>query len=266
MVGKSPNAFSLDVETSLLTRALKHLHRAEPRGKLFYLRYNSGTLTISVGKTSRDLPAAGNWQEPVCVVRLWAETLAKLPPAGAITTLRVAEGKLSAREFVVGCSLGPGPDEQADEAAKRTEAEGAAFRALAEFNVSRRDIRALVNHGDPAKARLWSPSDGPLIQAVERVWRRMVFYGVEPSDIRRLMNQKSRDLWKNASRPGGRAIGDLSEQELERLIEGADPVKAALWSPTDLPLVRVIAIAWKQLVFYGVEPSDIRRLLKAKNR
>ena len=49
------------------------------------------------------------------------------------------------------------------------------------------------------------------------------------------------------------------------LIESGDLAKARLWGPNDRLIMRDIADAWKGLFTYGVEPSDIRRLINRKS-
>lgn len=77
MQGVDPNAFRLDVDTSEFTRALKDLRRLRVRADLVHLKYESGMLTVSIGKTSQDIPAAGTWPQTVSVGRDWVEALAK---------------------------------------------------------------------------------------------------------------------------------------------------------------------------------------------
>jgi hypothetical protein len=99
----------------------------------------------------------------------------------------------------------------------------------------------------------------------------MAIYGVEPSDIRRLIDRKSRELWK-----GGRKVDteghslfaryNVTDAEQRALIENGDLTKAKLWGPQDGRLIDDIALAWKQLVLHGVEPSGIRLLIDRKSR
>jgi hypothetical protein len=266
MQGVDLNAFSLDVDTRELTRALKHLLRFEPRTKLAHLKYISGTLTVSMGRTSRDVSATGAWPKAVSVGRKWAEAQTKTPIEAAITVLRQADGFLHTRDNRVRCSLDTWTEES-EALAGRREAIDGACRILARHKVTRREISVLIEEADPATARLWGPNDGRLIGEIGLLWKRLVAHGVEPSDIRRLIHSKSRDLWKSAGKSDADGYGPLAvtEREKSALIESGDLAKAGLWRPNDGRLIDDIALAWMQLVIYGVEPSEIRRLIDRKS-
>jgi hypothetical protein len=110
-----------------------------------------------------------------------------------------------------------------------------------------------------------------MLEDIALAWEHLVTYGVEPSDIRRLLHRKSRDLWKRGRRPPADlyrplARYNVTEQDKMDLIDGGDLAKARLWGPQDARLVGDIGHAWKHLAFYGVEPSEIRRLIDRKFR
>jgi hypothetical protein len=96
---------ALNVNTGDLTRALKFLQKLERRADAVKLRFLSGTLTISMGGTSRTLTADGLWPDIICVDGRWVKALATKPMRAAITDLRVHDGKLWARDFAVPCSI-----------------------------------------------------------------------------------------------------------------------------------------------------------------
>lgn len=264
------NAFALHVDTIQLTRALKRLLRCETRIRLVDLRYDSEALSVSMGRTSCDVPATGTWPRPVSVARAWAKALATKPFEAAITTLRQAEGILDARGFKTRCSFDP-RTEETESLVKRDEDVVGAHRILTRYKITKREVRALIGAASSATTRLWGPGDDRLIEDIAFAWRRMAIYGVEPSDIRRLIDRKSRELWK-----GGRKVDteghslfaryNVTDAEQRALIENGDLTKAKLWGPQDGRLIDDIALAWKQLVLHGVEPSGIRLLIDRKSR
>src|ERR1017187_5004252 len=144
MSGADPNAFSLDIDTVQLTRALKHLRKFASQGEVVCLKYDAGTLTVSMGRTSRDVPATGTWPWPLCVVRPWADALATNPFEPSITVLRHADGKLWARGFGVECSLEP-CEEEGEEVVKREENIDLACQILASYKVTKLEVIALID-------------------------------------------------------------------------------------------------------------------------
>jgi hypothetical protein len=267
MKGDGHHAFALDVDTFHLTRELKRLLKAEPRSPKAHLKYDLRTLTIALGRTLMEVPASGTWPQPVCVQRKWVEVLATTPFEPAITVLRQADGWLHARDFRVKCSVDAWT-EDSEALAKRKEDLDGAHRILARYRVTKREVGTLIKDADPTKSQLWEPNDGSLIDKIARVWKQLAVYGVEPSDIRRLIHRKSRALYKSGRKPYADGYGPLevTEREQRALIEDGDTAKAELWRSNDGRLLDDIALAWKQLAVYGVEPSDIRRLVDRKAR
>ena len=118
--------YAIDVDTRELTRALKRLLRTEKKAPLVYLRFVPGKLTISLGHTSEDLLVGGGpWPGLVSADARWVTALATAPLKVSVTDLRVHDGKLSARDFVVLCTV--------------HEAQAVAGDALAEKKVKRAD-------------------------------------------------------------------------------------------------------------------------------
>jgi len=263
-------AFALNVDTLRLTRALKRLLRCEPRIKLISLKYDSEALSVSMGGTSCDVPATGSWPQPVSVARAWAKALATKPFEAAITTLRQAEGILDTRGFKTRCSFDP-RTEETESLVKREEDVVRAHRILARYKITKRDVHALIGPAKSVTTRLWGPGDDRLIGDIALAWKGMAIHGVEPSDIRRLIDRKSRELWT-----GGRKVNadehslfarySVTEAEQRSLIENGDLTKAELWGPQDGRLIDDVALAWKQLVLHGVEPSAIRLLIDRKSQ
>jgi hypothetical protein len=260
MNGPAPNAFSLDVDSTRLTRALNYLRKFEPRTEFVHLKYDSGMLIVSIGKTSRDVPATGAWLSSVSVGRTWAKALTEAPFEAAITTLRIAEGRLWARNFGVEYSLDPRLEET-EETLKRQDDISAVCQILASHKVTIQEIGELIDQADPGKASLWGPGDGRIIDDVASAWKQLASYGVQASAIRSLLDSKLRKLY---TRPSARY--EIAEQDTRDLIGSADSRKARPWGPADSRLIDEVALAWKQLVLYGVEPSEILCLLERKSR
>ena len=113
-----------------------------------------------------------------------------------MTTLRVEDGGLWTREFRCDCQEGC-KQEQDEEAINRQKNIDAAARILQRYGVTDQDISALVGAADPEKAKLWSLDDSLIVNDIGSAWARLFSYGIEPSDIRRLLHRKHRDLWKS---------------------------------------------------------------------
>jgi hypothetical protein len=270
MNGAAPNAFSLDVDSTRLTRALNYLRKFEPRTEFVHLKYDSGMLIVSIGRTSRDVPATGAWPSSVSVGRTWAKALTEAPFEAAITTLRIAEGRLWARNFGVEYSLDPRLDET-EETLNRQDDISTVCQILASHKVAIQEIGELIDQADRGKASLWGPGDGRIIDDVASAWKQLASYGVQASAIRSLLDSKSRELWRSGTkvdskrtRPSARY--EIAEQDTRDLIGSADSRKARPWGPADSRLIDEVALAWKQLVLYGVEPSEILCLLDRKLR
>ena len=191
------DVFSLEVEKLNLIRALNRLSRVEKKTDRVSLSFNSSTLTISMGRSAQELAACGTWPLSVTVARKWAETLLQTPIEGAVVPLQVKDGKLRTRDFVVQCSLCQ--DALDDDVDRRRRIEEA-VDSLDRYDVTEQDIEGLIANADPGIANLWSAEDGRLIEHIASAWKHLAFFGVEPSKIRGLVHQKSRDLWKNRSK------------------------------------------------------------------
>ncbi len=268
MHGVDPNAFRLDVDTSEFTLALKHLRRLKVRAELVHLKYESGMLTVSIGKTSQDIPATGTWPQTLSVGWDWVEALAKHPCEAAITTLTLVDGKLFGRDFGVKCSL-VNQTAEAETSIKREEDLNHAHQILAGYGITMGELSSLIDEADPSTARLWGPGDGRLVEDVALTWKPLAIYGVEPSDIRRLFDRKSRDLWNSGPKSDADGYSPLqryhvTKREEEALIKGGDSAKAELWRAKDRNLIEQIALAWQHFATYGVEPSGILRLINRK--
>lgn len=84
-----------------------------------------------------------------------------------------------------------------------------------------------------------------------------------------LFNLKSRELWKNRQRRSADGYDPfaryhVSTRERDGLIDTGDATNAALWGSSDPRMIGIAAEAWKYLAIYGVDPSDIRLVMKRK--
>ena len=96
--------FLLDVETKQLSRALGRVAAAADKTlELIHLKYNWGLLRIAAAGTAVDLKAVGSWPDVVSIERTAALALKQYLPDTAVTSLRVENGKLYARDFGLAC-------------------------------------------------------------------------------------------------------------------------------------------------------------------
>ena len=188
--------FALDVETAQLVQALKRIVAQPKKADWIHLQYRLGLLLISTGETSFDLRAAGSWPQVISVARSWAQAVSRYPLPPEVTALRVENGKLFAQDLGVACIVGADAKDN-EEIADRQTHTSAAAAALTRYGVTTQEIDELVREADPAIARLWGPHDDKIARDVANAWQCLAHYGVEPSEIRRLLVRKSRDLWKD---------------------------------------------------------------------
>jgi hypothetical protein len=150
-------------------------------------------------------------------------------------------------------------------AAGRDEDVAAAHLILARCGVTKNEIHDLIETADAEVAQLWGAGDGSLVDEVAREWLRLAVHGLETSDIRRMIDRKAKGLWASGRKEGALfECYSISEGDIKALIESGHSAKAQLFS-RNLRLLSSIAQAWKRLVLYGVEPSEILRLLESKS-
>ncbi len=186
--------FLLEVKTAELTRALRSLCKLEKNEGFYHLKYSDKLLTVSIGRTREDVAAQGSWPKPVFVPRNWAETLSVKPHDVAVTTLRVSERKLWARDWGCDCSFGT-EDVQDEDVIRRQKNIETAARILSRHQLTESEIATLIEQADVSKAALWSPDDDRIVADIARAWMSLFSYGIEPSDIRRALHRKSREMW-----------------------------------------------------------------------
>lgn len=189
-------AVALEVESGQLVQALKRITAQPEKTEWVHLEYTLGILRLSAGGTKCEIRAAGSWPEVISVARSWIPAvLGAALPAG-ITTLRVENGKLFAQEVGVPCVAGS--DARAvEERAQREKHLRAAAAALKRYGVSVQEIESLVRDAGREAA---GPYDERMVKDVADAWQCLASYGVETSDLRRLLARKSRDLWKDLAK------------------------------------------------------------------
>jgi hypothetical protein len=280
--------FLLEVESSVLSRALKELSRAEKRNTTLQLSFSSGQLSIAAGQSSTWVPAAGSWPKAVVVSRSWGEALAKRPFKVAVLTLTVSEGKLHARDYVVACQFEDYSDED------RFFRRGNVVRAvqvLNHYGVTEQELEDLIDSGD-SKGFEWAAGDAGVIKEVAETWKHLVYHGVAPRQIRALIDSKTRKLIsdrrheRSTSPPQFEDYSDedrffrrgnvvkavqvlkhygVTEQELQDLINSGHS-KGFRWAAVDPTLIKEVAETWKHLAYHGVEPHQIKVLIESKMR
>jgi hypothetical protein len=138
-------------------------------------------------------------------------------------------------------------------------------RILAPYGVSRQDISALIDAADTDVAKLWGAGDGSLIDEIASVWLQLAVHGVEPSDIRHMFDRKSKELWKSGRKGAGFLVRyNITEDDQRALIENGNPTKSQLCA-RNARLLDTVGRVWKHLVLYGVEPTEILRLMERKS-
>lgn len=191
-------SFSLEIKKQELTKAVKRLCKAEKRASDIYLTYSEGILLLSLGGTQEEVPARGNWPTSVRVVRKWADTVSTFANDAVVISLRVSEEKIWVRDWAVSCSFGDHSDaEDKEDMARRQGDIAAAARDLSHYHVTTQEIEGLIDKVNLETAALWSPGDDKGVKDIVDAWKHLYTYGVQPSDIKQLLDRKSRGLFKN---------------------------------------------------------------------
>lgn len=185
--------FLVEVKNSDLMSALKHLCKAEKVHREFCLTLRDDLLVISAARTYREIPATGRWPESVWVSRSWAESLLQSPYDVVAMVLEVCGDRLKSRDLNCLCRVGPQIEDE--DLVKKRKDIAAAVAALAPYHVCEEEVLTLMDQGDSEKRALWGPDEYDALVRVGKAWMALYSYGVEPSDIRRLLNQKTRNLW-----------------------------------------------------------------------
>lgn len=186
--------FCLDVTVQQLTKAMKLLAKFEKSGQWAYLNFENAVLTLSVGKTSESMPASGSWPQQVSIRASNVAALAQKPPPAKTVTLRVLEGRFYVGEFKVPCKIGPSGSD-ADQVYDFDRRVDAAVTKLARYKIDKRKIVELAGRARPENASLWQGDDEKLLAIVAEVWQILAPLGVEACDIRRMINEASREAF-----------------------------------------------------------------------
>lgn len=188
-------AVALELETTPLVQALKRVAAQGGKSEWVRFQFTLGILSISCGAAHCEIRAAGQWPQVVSVTRSWISAVLASELPRDITILRVENGKLFAHEIGVQCFTGDDAL-SSEELARRDKHVRAATAALKRYGVMMEEIESLVKDVGAEAAGLWGPNDDRIIADVAAAWQCLASYGVETSAIRRLLNRKSRDLWK----------------------------------------------------------------------
>lgn len=262
-------AYSLEVRTNELTKVLRQLCKFERHAKTVYLSYRNGTLIVELGASSKSLDARGSWPGTIAVSRKWAEVLSKWPVDAVETHLRKQDTQLWSRDYAVPCEVAS--EAAIDEfAAQRERRISASLSTLERHGVSRDQIDVIIASADCNVAQLWGEGDNVFVEEILRVWPILAHYGIDSSQIRRALDQKSKDLWK--SRTVGSDSGSthstairLTRDELITLAKSSDRERARLFRQLTNDQIFSICRVWRDLFVFGVEMSAIASLILNAN-
>jgi hypothetical protein len=195
----SDSPYKLEVARAELAQALKIVARAiRKRPGDARLRFGNGCLSIEAYNTKADTPARGRWPLPIFVGTSWVSRLAKRLPDGDTIHLRIDSGKLYANRFSEPCDWTPRqqpvPTEPPpiDEGLLIQEA----ARILKPLRVGRSDFEELASEARARGTASWSLEEKKMIAIVAKAWVLLAPLGVEPADIRRLVDKAVRNAWK----------------------------------------------------------------------
>jgi len=159
------------------------------------LQFEDGWLWIESGAGIARAPARGTWPQTIIVGRSWIRRLAKSMPVGDPVRLRVEEGRLYANRYSEPCTrtavkqpvnpTGPQQDKILE-----------AARILKPLLITKWDLFALVVEARERGPASWSEEDNKMIAIIAKAWTLLAPLGVEPSDLRWLVNDAVRNAWK----------------------------------------------------------------------
>lgn len=188
--------FCLDVTVQDLKKAMKVLAKFEKSGKWAYLTFENAALILSVGGTSESMPASGSWPQPVSIRASTVAALAQKPPTAKTVTLRVLKDRFHVGEFRVPCKIEPSDaDADADQVYDFDRRVDAAVTKLARYKIGRDRIVELAGRVRKKNVALWQGGDEGQLAIVAEVWQILAPLGIEACEIRRMMNQASREAF-----------------------------------------------------------------------
>jgi hypothetical protein len=201
MMAQSEPTEGLDVARADLAEAVEIV--AGIRGKQASgatLRFHDGWLYIESGNAIAKAPARGVWPLTIIVGASWVQRLAKRLPAGDPIRLYVDEGRLYANRYSEPCVWTP---EDRPLNPKRPEINERrrvleATRILKPFRIAREDVESLVREAESRGPTSWRVEEKQMIARVSRAWQLLAPFGVETSDIRRLVDSAIRHAWRNS--------------------------------------------------------------------
>jgi hypothetical protein len=159
------------------------------------LQFEDGWLWIESGPGIAKTPAHGTWPQTIIAGKSWVRRLAKNMPAGDPVRLRVEESRLYANRYSEPCARtavkhpinpeGPQQDKILE-----------AARILKPLLITKWDLFALVVEARERETPTWSEEDKKMIAIIAKAWALLAPLGVEPADLRRLVNDAVRNAWK----------------------------------------------------------------------
>lgn len=232
----STPSWHLSVNRAAFAKALKLVGRAAKavRSSAAILTFDEGLLTIDVSGNVNQIPATGDWPSEVRLPGGALERLAKALPDENPLQLKVEGERLFMARFSVNCewrvlsrpAATPVPelippdadpfeilmirlrcsDDEIDAAGATklvAEAEGkiaatcaAAARILAGYGVTAAHLRRLCKEHAAEGTRKFREADALAIGQIAQVWKLLAPYGVDPAEIKGLMDTCLRNSWK----------------------------------------------------------------------
>ncbi len=196
----SKREFALTVGRRDLLFALKTVTRALKYGATdARITFENGRLTVEAGDTAAETPAEGNWPPEVFVDSGWVRRMAKRLPEGGPVTLAVDEERLRIRRYSERCWFKARPNAEQPSTGKpegcpATAAEAA--KILRPLKLSERHIRELMTQAAQREAHPWDTDHPRMISLIAKAWVLLAPFGVEPRDIRRMVDRAIRNAWK----------------------------------------------------------------------
>jgi hypothetical protein len=226
--------WQLTVDRAEFARALRAVARMA-RGMAVEpvcLRFARDLLSIQAGGTTEEVAASGQWPRRVSFQGEYLSRVVRALPRVDPLPLRVAAGRLYFAKFSILCevvttalpakeTILPDPDlfellvlrarcspEEIDATGATvqvTEARARLGKICAEtasvlraYRVSPDAIRALCERKIEQGERRFREGDAAAVALISKVWAKLAFLGVEPGEIKELMDEALRNAWKSS--------------------------------------------------------------------
>ena len=206
MTPPSDPPYELEVARADLSQALKTVARAigqNPGDACF--RFADGLLSIEAANTSADAPALGTWPLPIFVSTWWVRRIARRMPTGDQIRLRADDGRLYMNRYSETCA-GTSREQPVSPELSTIDENlliSDAALILKPLRVGRPAVEQLVTEalarGISSWSRgvvAWGEEENKMSMIVERARMKLAPFGVEMTDIRRLVDKMLHDAWK----------------------------------------------------------------------